>query len=200
MPKGDKSTASSRKSTHNRGAKNDSAKLNPAKRNLDSTKDANAQKRCKIPEKGPVTETPTTPKKRKKNLNIKGKTAPVSENSAPDDPKAMATTMANFCEEDNFVEFEVSGETDEFLSDVEMRSEHSEVSSDEDDSEIILSQNNNANIEHSDHPVNAEPDKDKVSVKDSFTMMQDFLIHKGVLSNSMSEDDMNEFLKGVELG
>ena len=123
-----------------------------------------------------------------------------SETFAPDDPKVRATTTANFCKEDNFVEFEVSGEADEFKSHAEMRSEHSEVSSDEDDSEIILSQNNNASIEQSDHTGNVELDKDKVSLKDSFAMMQDFLIHKGVLSNSMSEDDMNDFLKGVELG
>ena len=35
------------------------------------------------------------------------------------------------------MEFEVSGEMDEFPSDTEMRTEHSEASSDEEDSEVI---------------------------------------------------------------
>ena len=63
MPRGDKLTVPSRKSTHNQGVDNDSAKLNLAKTNPSSTKDANAQKKCKTPEKGLVTETTVTPKK-----------------------------------------------------------------------------------------------------------------------------------------
>ena len=198
MPRGDKSTAPSRKSTRNWGVDHDSAKLNQAKSNSGGSKDANTQKKCKTTEKEYLTENPVTPKKKKKNSNVKSSSASVMETSALDDPKAKATTTAKFCEEDNFVEFEVSGEADEFPSDAEMGSEHSEVSSDEEDSEIILSQNNNANIEQTNQVDNAITDK--VTLKDSFSMMQDFLIHKGVLSNSMSEDDMNEFLKGVELG
>ena len=53
-------------------------------------------------------------------------------------------------------------------------------------------------MEESNQSMNAK--SSKVLLKDSFTMMQDFLIHKGVLSNSISEDDLNEFLQGVELG
>ena len=45
----------------------------------------------------------------------------------------------------------------------------------------------------------AEKDaQQKVSLNESFTMMQDFLLHKGVLSESMSQEDLDEFLEGVQ--
>ena len=163
-----------------------------------------------VKHKLPVDETRGTKKNKKSNVarhNIsKEKEVQVQVNreksadcNALIDPNNRSMATAKFVKDDNIVEFGATEDQDEFPSEGEIEDSQSEDESlagseseiePEDKSE---SQNNNATVD----PEPSTSGGFRPNLHESFEMMQDFLLHKGVLSTSMSQDDMQEFIEGV---
>ena len=208
MPRGKGTLQGSCKMTHNRKGLDDSSKL---KKTTDtSSKKLNKRK------SGAEEQSDPEPTKKKKldSMVSKARTKNSTSKKIAEEPKSCTSTATRFREDDNFIEFEVTGDNDMFPSDDEEagltdKSLQCEEDSETEDGEIELSQNNNAtregnNQKEPDSPqskISSEGEVDQnVSLKESFSIMQDLLLHKGVLSLSLGQDDLEEFLEGVKLG
>ena len=208
MPRGKGTTQAPGKTTCNRRGQDDSSKLK-------KSADANSKK---LNKRKLVTEdqgdSGLTKKKKLDRSVPKAKTKNSTRKRTAEEPKSCTSTATRFREDDNFIEFEVTGDNDAFPSNDEEagltdKSSQCEEDSETKDGEIELSQNNNATREGKDceesdllqSEISSKGEVDQnVSLKESFSIMQDFLLHKGVLSESLGQDDLEEFLEGVKLG
>ena len=138
---------------------------------------------------------------------------------APADPKKAATPQsrsnkninnhkvvsAHFVDDDNYIDMDI---TDDFPSDEENMSQEDEDNEDEDsetevEAAVQKGHNNNATLVQDSEGEEGEikdlsDGKQWPSFKQAFNMMQDFMLHKGILTDSMSEEDMLEFLEGAD--
>ena len=167
----------------------------PKKRKVDNViqEETNKMKKRKLTD---AAESVGTPKKGNP-LNVKGTAA---DCNAPNEPKGKST-MACFIEDDNYVEFEASNEQEEFPSEDEEDPGDASDMSEPEEGEIATggqSENNNSNVQPGTSDTNAQVFE--LALWESFSMMQDFLIHKGILSTSMTEGDMEEFVHGAVTG
>ena len=207
MPRGKETTQTSYKTTRNRRGEDDSSKLK-------KSVDANSKKLNKIKTAAEEQLDLGPPKKKKADNTVpKAKTKTSTSKKTTEEPKSSTLTATRFREDDNFMEFEVTGDNDAFPSDEEAaftdKSSQCEEDSETEDGEIELSQNNNATLKRNNHEIPDSPqsgisskgeDDQNVSLEESFLIMQDFLLHKGVLSESLGQEDLDEFLEGVKLG
>ena len=138
-----------------------------------------------------VNESSNKERKKKKleksedQQNFEQVTAISPDCNAPNDPCNTVTMTGRFLEEDNVIEFSATNEEDEFPSEEDNSETQSEEESDEEseEGEIVeeISQNNNVMV----NVMPSTSGEGNVPLRESFEMMQDFLIHKGVLLESM---------------
>ena len=145
----------------------------------------------------------------------------MAENRSAAVGQADRKVVSRFLEDDNFIDVEVTDDLDDF-PDCEGNISSQETESDASDGEVEIgrSSNNNAtrvqsanyedtragtstdnrNVQFElsvQQEVGASKETPQPTLVQSFNMMQDFMLHKGLIEREFGQDDMQEFLQGA---
>ena len=211
MPRSKAIVLKSPKWTCNRTMKNDSANLNqkavapkepktPKKRKSSLVTASEEKVAAKSSKKKKITNS----KKEETFCAESEDLSEVDDQDALTDPQCRDMTTADFVNDDNVKECGTTNEHEEFPSDEEDENQSTNYSDDSEAGEegeitevMEEASNNNATI---DLQPSSSNEIQRPNLHESFEMMQDFLLHKGVLTTAMSDKDKEEFMSGVQLG
>ena len=204
ISKGPVKTAKSSKTPAKESVKSD-PKITPKKRKINENKKSGSKSSVAVKKFKISDSTSTVSADGSEDVEEEEKESQISF-------KNRKTTSARILEDDNYVDMSATDDYVEFPSDEEGSSD------DEEETEELQDQNNNAMEcpsqvqESEDGELMADEDEQGVSkinhsqssggsqpgLKQAFNLMQDFMLHKGLIDGDfLNEDDMNGFILGA---